>query len=76
MDLTIEKDSWVVSVLIPIKKFHSLFSTEANYITFLTAENKDRKYYKDEIISPSMAVVPHLQASNKAGPQRASGRPL
>ena len=26
MDLTIEKDSWVVSVLIPIKKFHSLFS--------------------------------------------------
>ena len=57
MDLTIEKDSWVVSVLIPIKKFHSLFSTEANYITFLTAENKDRKYYKDEIISPSMAVV-------------------
>ena len=53
----LEKHSWVLSVLLPITKFHSLFSTEANYITFLSEENKDRKYYKDGSISPSMAVV-------------------
>lgn len=57
MDLNVASQSWVISVLIPIKKFHGLFSTEANYITFLTDENKDRKYYTDGIITPSMAVV-------------------
>jgi len=49
--------SWVVSVLISITKFHRLFSREANYISFLSDENKDRKYYKDGIITPTMAVV-------------------
>jgi len=57
ISLILEKHSWVLSVLLPIHKFHSLFSTEANYITFLSEENKDRKYYKDGHISPSMAVV-------------------
>lgn len=57
MNLSLASHSWVISVLIPIKKFHGLFSTEANYITFLTEENKDRKYYTDGIITPSMAVV-------------------
>ncbi|MDN3723205.1 AraC family transcriptional regulator [Aequorivita sp. SDUM287046] len=57
LDLFLQKHSWVISVLLPIKKFHSLFSTEANYITFLSDENKDRKYYKDAPISPSMAIV-------------------
>jgi len=57
LDLTMHANSWVLSVLLPIKKFHSLFSTEANFITFLTEENKDRKYYKDAHISPSMAIV-------------------
>jgi AraC-like DNA-binding protein len=50
-------DSWLVSVLISIKKFHSLFSQEADYITFLSDDNKDKKYYKDGKITPSMAVV-------------------
>jgi AraC-like DNA-binding protein len=57
MNLVLNKHSWVISVLLPINKFHSLFSTEANYITFLSEENKDRKYYKDGRISPSMAIV-------------------
>ncbi|MRT15555.1 helix-turn-helix transcriptional regulator [Vitellibacter sp. q18] len=55
--LNLGKQSWMLSLLLPITKFHSLFSPEANYITFLSAENKDRKYYKDAIISPSMAIV-------------------
>ncbi|AFL80800.1 DNA-binding domain-containing protein, AraC-type [Aequorivita sublithincola DSM 14238] len=57
INLDLEKHSWMISVLLPINKFHGLFSTEANYITFLDEENKDRKYYKDGNISPSMAIV-------------------
>lgn len=57
IDINLNKHSWVISVLLPISKFHSLFSTEADYITFLSAENRDRKYYKDAYISPSMAIV-------------------
>lgn len=57
INLILESHSWVLSVLLPIHKFHSLFSNEANYITFLNGENKERKYYKSEQISPSMAIV-------------------
>ena len=49
--------TWVLSVLISIKKFHGLFSHEANYISFLKDDNKLKKYYKDSYISPSMAIV-------------------
>ena len=57
IDLQVEPNSWIVSVLISIKKFHGLFSQEADYITFLSEDNKDKKYYKDGVISPSMAIV-------------------
>ncbi|MFC7356280.1 helix-turn-helix transcriptional regulator [Jejudonia soesokkakensis] len=57
IEVSVQPHSWVLSVLLPIKKFHTLFSSEANYITFLSDENKDRKYYKDAHISPSMAIV-------------------
>lgn len=57
MNLELSKDTWVVSLLVSIKKFHSLFSREANYITFLSEENKDRKYYKDGTMTPSMSIV-------------------
>ena len=57
LNLTVNAHSWVLSLLLPIKKFHGLFSSEADYITFLSEENKDRKYYKDAPISPSMAIV-------------------
>ena len=56
INLLVEPNSWMVSVLISIKKFHGLFSQEADYISFLSADNKDKKYYKDGIISPSMAI--------------------
>jgi len=55
--LDIDSNSWLVSVLISIKKFHGLFSQEADYITFLSNDNKDKKYYKDGKITPSMAIV-------------------
>ncbi|MGR7812867.1 helix-turn-helix transcriptional regulator [Lacinutrix undariae] len=55
--LTSKPHSWMVTMLISIKKFHSLFSQEADYITFLSGDNKDKKYYKDGKITPSMAIV-------------------
>ncbi len=57
LNLELEPNSWVISVIISIKKFHHLFSSEANYITFLSEDNKDKKYYKEGNISPSMAIV-------------------
>ena len=57
MNLQLAGNTWVVSILVSIEKFHSLFSREASYITFLSEENKDRKYYKDGNISPSMAIA-------------------
>jgi AraC-like DNA-binding protein len=57
LNVEMEKKSWMITVLISIQKFHLLFSKDANYITFLSEENKDKKYYKDGRINPSMAVV-------------------
>jgi hypothetical protein len=33
------------------------FLEQADYITFLSADNKDKKYYNEGNISPSMAIV-------------------
>src|SRR3954465_8992764 len=41
LNLELAPNSWVISVIISIKKFHALFSTEADYIPFLSAENQD-----------------------------------
>ncbi len=57
INLEASANSWLISVLISIKKFHGLFSQEADYITFLSEDNKDKKYYKDGRISPSMAIA-------------------
>lgn len=57
LHLELEPHSWAFSIIVSIKKFHSLFSTEANYITFLSEDNKDKKYYKEGNITPSMAIV-------------------
>ena len=57
MELDVSPNSQLVTVLISIKKFHSLFSQEANQISFLSDENADKKYYNDHIITPSMAVA-------------------
>ena len=57
IDLKLEPNSWMVSVVISIKKFHSLFSQDADHIHFLSPENTTKKYYDTAIIPPSMAVV-------------------
>ena len=55
MDL--DPNTWAVSMVISIKKFHALFSTESDSISFLNEENAGQKYYKDGQISPSMAII-------------------
>ncbi len=57
LNLELAPNSWVISVMVSIQKFHALFSSESNYISFLKAENKDKKYYNEGNISPSMAIV-------------------
>src|SRR5436190_6131754 len=57
LNMELTPQSWVISLIISIQKFHSLFSTESDYIPFLSEGNKDKKYYCEENISPSMAIV-------------------
>lgn len=57
INLELAAHTWVVSVIVSIKKFHGLFSSQAEHIPFLSEENKDKKYYKENDISPSMAIV-------------------
>ncbi|MGX7667769.1 helix-turn-helix transcriptional regulator [Flavobacterium pedocola] len=57
LQMEIAPKSWVITVLVSIKKFHGLFSEQAEHIPFLSDENKGKKYYGEENISPSMAIV-------------------
>lgn len=57
LNLELSPNTWMISILISIQKFHGLFSNEASHIPFLSDENKDKKYYKEGDISPSMAIV-------------------
>ena len=57
MDVQLDPSTWVVSLLIPIRKFHALFSEEADHIHFLGEENRGKKYYDEGAITPAIAVV-------------------
>ena len=57
INLEIRPKTTLVSLLISIKKFHTLFSSEANYIPFLSQDNINRKYYDNNEIKPTVLVV-------------------
>lgn len=57
VNLDIEPNSQVISVFIPIKKLHGLFSEQADYIPFLSKENEQKKYYKEENVTSAMIIV-------------------
>lgn len=57
LDMELQKQSWVITMIISLKKFHGMFSATADNLAFLTPENRNTKYYKEENISPSMAIV-------------------
>lgn len=57
LNLELQPNSWMVSVIMTIRKFHSLFSKEADYIPFLSEENSAKKYYAQEAVNPATAIV-------------------
>ncbi len=57
VNLDLKSNSSSVSVFISLKKLHELFSASTHYIDFLTEDNRDKKYYSEDQIPASMAVV-------------------
>ena len=57
IEVELAPDTWMVSVLISITKFHSLFSSDADHISFLSPDNNSKKYYDNLPFSSSIAVV-------------------
>ena len=57
LNLSLSPKSSLVSVVMTLRKFHSLFTAEADYIPFLSSDNKEKKYYSQEPFSPSIAVI-------------------
>lgn len=57
INLEIHPKTTLISLVIPIEKFHSLFSKEAGYIPFLSEENSNKKYYDDVEIKPTVLIV-------------------
>ena len=41
--LELQPHSWLVTLVISITKFHQLFSQDANYVSFLTEDNRHKK---------------------------------
>jgi AraC family transcriptional regulator, transcriptional activator of the genes for pyochelin and ferripyochelin receptors len=57
INLEIQPKTTLISLLISIEKFHSLFSKESEYIPFLSSENSNKKYYDDAEIKPTVSIV-------------------
>ncbi|CAM1371238.1 AraC family transcriptional regulator [Tenacibaculum litopenaei] len=57
INLEILPKTSLISVLITIEKFHSLFSSEASYIPFLSDNNKNKKYYDNTAIKDNVLLV-------------------
>ena len=57
LNLEIAPKTWLISILVSIRKFHGLFTNDAQHIPFLSKENQEKKYYNESDISPSMAIV-------------------
>jgi AraC-like DNA-binding protein len=57
INASLEANSLVLCVLISIKKFHSLFSNQADQISFLNQDNAGNKFYKDKKLGPMISVV-------------------
>ena len=57
INVELTPETWMISILISIAKFHSLFSSDANHISFLSQENSSKKYYDNLPFTSSIAVV-------------------
>ncbi len=57
LNVEIAPKTWLISIFVSIRKFHGLFTDDAQHIPFLSKENQEKKYYNESDISPSMAIV-------------------
>jgi len=57
INLSLNPRGKYVVFIVTIKLFHSFFSQVADLIPFLNAENRDKKYYLDKLLSPSEILV-------------------
>ena len=57
INVELTPETWMISILISIAKFHSLFSSDTNHISFLSPENSSKKYYDNLPFTSSIAVV-------------------
>ena len=57
IDLEMAPQTWLVSILISVTRFHSLFSSDADHISFLSPEKSSKKYYDTLPFKSSIAVV-------------------
>ncbi len=65
LHLMVSPQTWVLSVVVSIQRFHALFSEDAEEIPFLSGSFSEKKYYAQEVLTPSMAVVlSQLMGSN------------
>ncbi len=57
LHLMVQPETWVLSVVVSIKRFHALFSEDAKEVPFFSESFSEKKYYAQEVLTPSMAVV-------------------
>lgn len=57
LNLQLQPNSWLISVVMSLRKFHGLFSSEASFIPFLGDGNKLEKHYAQDPVNPPMAII-------------------
>lgn len=57
LNINVNGQSTLISVLISIDKFHQLFSEDSHNITFLSKDNINQRYYNENKISKSISMV-------------------
>lgn len=57
LNVSLEPDAQLISILISIEKLHTFFTADAGIIHFLNKENKDKKFYSDKVISADESIV-------------------
>ena len=57
LQVVLSPDTRMLSILMSIQKFHSLFTSEAAFIPFLSPGNRDKKYYQQKPLSPTLSII-------------------
>ena len=68
INLELNPQARLISILISIEKLHTFFTPQAGIIQFLNEENKDKKFYADKPISANESIVLSQLFSHKVLP--------